>query len=67
MLSRVRLCDPMDCNLSGSSVCWILQARLLEWVSISFLTQGFNPSLWHWQVDSLPLSHLGIPIQLEQA
>ena len=23
------------------------------------LTQGLNPSLPHWQVDSLPLSHLG--------
>ena len=22
-----------------------------------FLTQGLNPSLLHWQVDSLPLSH----------
>ena len=30
-----------------------------------FLTQGFSPhllSFWHWQVDSLPLSHLGCPI-----
>ena len=25
-----------------------------------FLTQGLNPCLLHWQVDSLPLSHLGI-------
>ena len=25
-----------------------------------FLTQGLNPRLLHWQVDSLPLSHLGI-------
>ena len=24
-----------------------------------FLTQGLNPSLWYWQVDSLPMSHLG--------
>ena len=29
------LCDPMDCNLPGSSVHWILQARILEWVAIS--------------------------------
>ena len=27
--------DPMDCNLPGSSVHWILQARILEWVAIS--------------------------------
>ena len=23
--------DPMDCSLPGSSVCGILQARVLEW------------------------------------
>ena len=28
-----------------------------------FLTQGSNPRLLHWQADSLPLSHLGSPIQ----
>ena len=28
------LCDPMDCSPSGSSVPGILQARLLEWVTI---------------------------------
>jgi len=26
-----------------------------------FLTQGLNPCLLHWQVDSLPLSHQGSP------
>ena len=30
------LCDPVDCNLPGSSVHGILQARILEWVAISF-------------------------------
>ena len=30
------LCDPMDCSLPGSSVCGIFQARVLEWVAISF-------------------------------
>ena len=29
-LSRVRLCDPVDCNLPGSSVHGILQARILD-------------------------------------
>ena len=29
------LCDPMDCNLPGSSVHGIVQARTLEWVAIS--------------------------------
>ena len=26
------LCDPMDCSPPGSSVCGILQAKILEWV-----------------------------------
>ena len=30
------LCDPMDCGSPGSSVHGILQARILEWVAISF-------------------------------
>ena len=30
------LCEPMDCSLPGSSVHEILQARVLEWVAISF-------------------------------
>ena len=30
------LCDPTDCSPPGSSVHGILQARILEWVAISF-------------------------------
>ena len=30
------LCDPVDCSLPGFSVHRILQARILEWVAISF-------------------------------
>ena len=30
------LCDPVDGSPPGSSVCGILQARILEWVAISF-------------------------------
>ena len=30
------LCDPMDCSPPGSSVHRILEARILEWVAISF-------------------------------
>ena len=30
------LCDPTDCSLPGSSVHGIFQARVLEWVAISF-------------------------------
>src|SRR5574341_1921978 len=35
----------MDCNLPGSSIHGILQARILEWVAISqYLTFGYVPS-----------------------
>ena len=30
------LCNPMDCNLPGSSVHGIFQARVLEWGAIAF-------------------------------
>ena len=30
------LCDPMDCSLPHSSIHGIFQARVLEWVAISF-------------------------------
>ena len=30
------LSDQMDCNLPGSSIHGIFQARVLEWVAISF-------------------------------
>ena len=46
-LSRVRLCDPRDCRLTGSSVPRILQARRLECchglLQGIFPTQGLNP------------------------
>ena len=37
------LCDPMDCSLPGSSVHGILQARVLEWVAISFSRASSRP------------------------
>ena len=59
------LCDPMGSSPPGSSDHGILQAGILEWVAIfssrGSPTQGSNPHLLHWQVDSLPLSHLGSP------
>ena len=36
LLSLVQLFDPMDGSLPGSSVHEILQARILEWVAVSF-------------------------------
>ena len=37
------LCDPMDCNLPGFSVHAIFQARVLEWVAISFFRRSSLP------------------------
>ena len=37
------LCDPMDCSLPGSSIYGIFQARILEWVSISFSSGSSQP------------------------
>ena len=34
--SRVQLCDPTDGSPPGSAIPGILQARILEWVAISF-------------------------------
>ena len=41
--SCLTLCDPMDDSLPGSSVHEILQARVLEWVAISFSTRSSQP------------------------
>ena len=37
------LCDPMECSLLGSSLQGILQARILEWVAISFSRGASQP------------------------
>ena len=37
------LCDLVDCSPPGSSVHGILQARILEWVAISFSKGSFQP------------------------
>ena len=42
--SRPTLCDPTDSSPLGSPVPGILQARILEWVAISF------SSAWKWKV-----------------
>ena len=43
--SHVWLCDPMDCSPPGSCVPGILQARILEWVAISFSTAYMHAKL----------------------
>ena len=37
------LCDPVDCSLSGFSVHGIFQARVLEWIAISFSRGSSRP------------------------
>ena len=38
--SCLTLSDPMDCSLPGSSVRGIFQARVLEWVAITFSNEN---------------------------
>ena len=55
----------MDCSPPGSSVHGIHQARILEWVAISFsrifLTQGSNPGFSVLQADVYHLTYYGSP------
>ena len=46
------LCDPLDCSLPGSSVHGILQARIVEWVAISFCRGSSRPR------DRTEISHI---------
>ena len=56
----------MDCSLPGSSVHGVSQAIILEWVAMSSSRgsswSGIEPLSLRWQVDSLPLCHLGSPL-----
>ena len=42
------LCNPMDHSPPGSSVLGIFQARILEWVAISFSRGSSPPWDWTW-------------------
>ena len=42
------LCNPMDCNLPGSSHHGIFQKRVLEWVAISFSRGSSQPRNQTW-------------------
>ena len=44
--SHVRLCNPMDCSLPGSSVRGVLQARILEWAAMSSSRGSSQPKDW---------------------
>ena len=43
LLCWLTLWDPMDCSLPGSTVAGIIQARILEWVAISFSRRSSWP------------------------
>ena len=43
--SCLTLCNSMDCSLAGSSVRGILQARILEWIAISFSRDLPDPGI----------------------
>ena len=47
-LSRVWVCDPTNCSLSGSSVHGILQAKILEWVAMRSSRGSTWPRDWTW-------------------
>ena len=42
------LCDPVDCSPPGFSIHGILQARILEWVAISFSRGSSDPGIEPW-------------------
>ena len=49
-------CDPTDCSLPGFSVHGVFQARILEWIAISFSRglpdPGVEPRSFALQADS---------------
>ena len=53
-LSCMTLCDSRDCSLPGSSVCGILQARILKWFAIPF-SRGSS-----WPRDQTYLSRIAV-------
>ena len=63
--SCLTLCNPIDCSLPGSSVHGILQARIMEWVAISFSRDlpdpGIEPGLPHCRQTVYRLSYQGSP------
>ena len=49
LVSCVQLfCDPVDCSLPGSSIHEISQARMLEWVVLSFSRGASWPRVQTW-------------------
>ena len=64
------LCDPMGCILPGFSIHGIFQARILEWVAISFSRGSSQPRnrtlcFLHCRQTLYPLSHQGMRVKEE--
>ena len=52
------LCDPVTCSPLGSSIHGILQARILQWVAISFSNGCESWTIKkaeHWRIDAFEL------------
>ena len=69
--SCLTLCNPKNCSLPGSSVHGIFQARILEWVAISFSRGSSWPKNRTWlsslQADSLLSESLGNQMKVKVA
>ena len=61
-------CNPVDCSPPGSSIHGILQARILEWVAISFSREssqpGIEPTSPAMQADALTSEPPGMSLPL---
>ena len=57
--SCLALCDPMDGSLPGSSVRGIFQARVLEWVAVSF-SRGSSQPRDQTRVSCIPGRHFNL-------
>ena len=73
--SCLTLSDPMDCNLPGSSVHEIFQARVLEWGAIAFSVSSgqtkvkkshFRPQIEEVRRDRVTLQDLITPVKSRQ-
>ena len=70
-VTQTCLCDPVDYSPPGSSIHGILQARILEWVAISFSGDlpdpGIKPRSPTLQADALTSEPPGKPRSLKRS